>query len=519
MSNTKKSFSQAEEIRRFFWNVAGTDIEILKQCSKSEQNKYFGIGFLIFVIAIIAAFSGGYAVYTTTGNNTVSFFLGGLWGLLILNVDRLLVATMKKTHNNNKIKEFVQAIPRFILAIAIAFVVSKPVEVKLLEPQINKFILETNQEKIIELNQAVEDENNVEGFENELNELEERDSLLNAQLNNLPNHPRVIQIRNELNTCETNWQNLQNQINRHEGEREAIRLLRYEHMVEEVEVWNYNGRRYSEVEFNEEFESIPSGASRNSNDVERRMNDEGRRRRWQLLQEINSLRQRQRNLGCGSLRTSLSNEIQTITNELNSDIAKSEQEKERTDSVFTEVQEVVQGEQQTNREVLENASMGFVGKLIALERLKDDENYSFYESSQVEEPEPEPVQDEVDVNAIVQDSLRQREIRRLQNEYPIFMLDTIDKTNRSGGFSLEEPKRYILEDLYNLEAESNEAPDVDSEVEKDTKGKNTAWWLSLALMFFFMCLEVLPVSAKILANYGSYDAKVEKQEQSLINNA
>jgi hypothetical protein len=67
-----------------------------------------------------------------------------VWGLLIFNLDRFIVSTIKK--NNSKWKEFLQATPRIILAVIIALVISKPLELKIFEKEINQVLLtEKNQ--------------------------------------------------------------------------------------------------------------------------------------------------------------------------------------------------------------------------------------------------------------------------------------------------------------------------------------------------------------------------------------
>jgi hypothetical protein len=55
-------------------------------------------------------------------------------------LDRYIVSTIKKT--GNAIDELVQATPRIILAIIIAVVISKPLELKIFEKEINQVLLE-----------------------------------------------------------------------------------------------------------------------------------------------------------------------------------------------------------------------------------------------------------------------------------------------------------------------------------------------------------------------------------------
>lgn len=128
-------------INRFFWFFAGSDSAILKRCSVAEKTKHFGIGATVLITAMIAIISGMYAIQTLIESQIWSVFFGVFWGFVILNIDRLLVSTMRKDVNDNKWKEAIHAIPRLLLAIVIAIVISKPVEVKILENQIEKQLL------------------------------------------------------------------------------------------------------------------------------------------------------------------------------------------------------------------------------------------------------------------------------------------------------------------------------------------------------------------------------------------
>jgi uncharacterized PurR-regulated membrane protein YhhQ (DUF165 family) len=55
------------------------------------------------------------------------------------NLDRFIVSTIRK--RETKASEFLQATPRIILAIIIAIVISKPLEIKNFEKEINTVLL------------------------------------------------------------------------------------------------------------------------------------------------------------------------------------------------------------------------------------------------------------------------------------------------------------------------------------------------------------------------------------------
>ncbi|NQY05359.1 MAG: DUF4407 domain-containing protein [Flavobacteriaceae bacterium] len=127
-------------LKRFFLHCSGADMNILSECSNAEQNKYAGIGATVFFTAVMAAIASSYALYTVFDNLAVAIFFGMVWGLLIFNLDRFIVSTIRK--KDSKMDELLQATPRIILAIIIAIVISKPLELKIFEKEINQVLLE-----------------------------------------------------------------------------------------------------------------------------------------------------------------------------------------------------------------------------------------------------------------------------------------------------------------------------------------------------------------------------------------
>lgn len=126
-------------LKRFFWMCSGADTDILKNSSKAEQTKYAGIGGTVFFTAIMAFIASSYALFTVFDNYFSAIFFGLVWGFLIFNLDRFIVSTIKKS--DSKWKEIMQATPRIILAIIIAIVISKPLELKIFEKEINQVLL------------------------------------------------------------------------------------------------------------------------------------------------------------------------------------------------------------------------------------------------------------------------------------------------------------------------------------------------------------------------------------------
>ncbi|MBZ0328678.1 MAG: DUF4407 domain-containing protein [Altibacter sp.] len=131
-------------LQRFFIFCSGADTAILEDCSPGERTKYAGIGATVFFTAVMATIASAYALYTVFDNYITAIFFGFIWGLLIFNLDRFIVSTIKK--RDHFFDEFLQATPRIALAIIIAIVIAKPLELKIFEKEINQVLLEEKNE-------------------------------------------------------------------------------------------------------------------------------------------------------------------------------------------------------------------------------------------------------------------------------------------------------------------------------------------------------------------------------------
>lgn len=131
-------------ITAFFHFCAGTDKSILKR-TPTDVNKYASIGATVFFTGIFAAIAGGFALYSVFKSVPISMLFGVVWGLMIFNLDRYIVMSIKK--KDNKLQELGMAFPRLILAVLIAFVIAKPLELKLFETEINSELVLMEQER------------------------------------------------------------------------------------------------------------------------------------------------------------------------------------------------------------------------------------------------------------------------------------------------------------------------------------------------------------------------------------
>ncbi|MBG6062803.1 hypothetical protein IWX83_002604 [Flavobacterium sp. CG_9.1] len=126
-------------LKQFFILCSGADKDLLEGCSEGEQTKYVGIGATVFFTAVMAFIASSYALFTVFDNVFPALLFGLVWSLLIFNLDRFIVSTIRKRDRFGS--EFLQATPRIILAVIIAIVISKPLEIKIFEKEINTVLL------------------------------------------------------------------------------------------------------------------------------------------------------------------------------------------------------------------------------------------------------------------------------------------------------------------------------------------------------------------------------------------
>lgn len=157
---------------RQFWKAAGADRFILERSTYSDHVKYACLGGIVVATGLMAALAGGYAFYiifepkgdalssmnaegvlATEHVHLATSFLaatfGIIWGLIIFNLDRFIVASSGKGDGTEAItwQELKGAFPRILMGIIIAITISKPVEIRMFKTEIDVKLREKQQEQ------------------------------------------------------------------------------------------------------------------------------------------------------------------------------------------------------------------------------------------------------------------------------------------------------------------------------------------------------------------------------------
>lgn len=137
------SFFAMKNIQQFFLLCSGAEASVLEQCP-TDRNKYAGIGATVLFTGVLAFFSSSYALFTVFESYWLSAAFGFVWGLMIFNLDRYIVMSMKS--RGQWWRDFFVAFPRLLLASLLALVISKPLELKIFEKEIRAEMVQMEQE-------------------------------------------------------------------------------------------------------------------------------------------------------------------------------------------------------------------------------------------------------------------------------------------------------------------------------------------------------------------------------------
>jgi hypothetical protein len=136
-------------IEKALYRCAGASLEGLAQCPESEHRKYGFIGAIILLTSLFAMLSGGYALYYIFQSQPYAVVFAVLWGLFILNLDRFIVSSMRKS--DSFWREFAQALPRLIMAFLIAIIIARPLEIGIFADEIGSFLKEQKGTRKVEI--------------------------------------------------------------------------------------------------------------------------------------------------------------------------------------------------------------------------------------------------------------------------------------------------------------------------------------------------------------------------------
>ena len=173
MESSSYSLKTPNRITEFLWWCAGADPYFMRLAPMQDRVKYAGIGGIVLCTGVLAGVSGAFAFHTifgpkgdandysltaSIGMQIATMIFAIVWGLVIFNLDRFIISSTGKGDGTDAItiKEFGQALPRIIIALILGFAISSPLEIKILESEINSELSKFQAEYAEDLNKQTD---------------------------------------------------------------------------------------------------------------------------------------------------------------------------------------------------------------------------------------------------------------------------------------------------------------------------------------------------------------------------
>ena len=133
-----------KDIQTFLLFSSGAQKSILERCP-TDINRYMAIGATVFFTGLLAFFSASYALNSVFHSPILAAVLGLVWGVMIYNLDRLIVMSLRST--GSFFKDMFMAFPRIALALLFAIVISTPLELRIFDNEIQGELVLMNEEQ------------------------------------------------------------------------------------------------------------------------------------------------------------------------------------------------------------------------------------------------------------------------------------------------------------------------------------------------------------------------------------
>lgn len=158
----KNNYSKwMQGIMEFLWKCGGSDKKILEYSPYSDHIKHAGIGGVVLATTVMAMLAMGFAMHTIfaspdpsgaldpitgevalKGNWLITLPVSVVWGLIIFNLDRFIVSTVKGDGTEAITfwpildSELFKMLPRLFMAIIIGLTISAPLETYIFKREI-----------------------------------------------------------------------------------------------------------------------------------------------------------------------------------------------------------------------------------------------------------------------------------------------------------------------------------------------------------------------------------------------
>jgi hypothetical protein len=361
-NNQPAPVSRSKKFRRkwypFLWFVSAADESLLERCSTTEQDKQAGIGMAIVCTTVAAIISSWYAVQSLFDAWWIALPLALFWGLIIFNLDRFMVGSIRKDRERVFWKEFLVALPRIVLALFIAVLISKPLEVKIFQRQIEAHETIFNDSLVKRASQVRSaDLAASQNYERTEEAKYEKQLQMSRDANNSPAYKQAAL---EYAACTTEYNNLQARLKSELSDRQLL----------------YQKRAGLVADMNK---LVAEGDADMASRIKRTI-DATDQKILSASQQIKGFRSDINALNCDELGTAMNQKAQEYFSEQERQLKKSKDRMDSLEHKITDKAQVLEEETQSDSVKIQLAGTDILGRLRVLDNLKKEDSGMFWAS-------------------------------------------------------------------------------------------------------------------------------------------
>lgn len=154
-----------EKIFSFLYMAAGIDSQLIKGCPAHEKLRNISVGFLVVLLSVLSFISIAYACLKIFDINVanlniglvlnylVSIFIGLIWLMIVFNIYRACLTISGIGDGTSKITkdELMNTLPQILLAVILACCLAAPLNILLLNREINNTAVVTDVDRLFEM--------------------------------------------------------------------------------------------------------------------------------------------------------------------------------------------------------------------------------------------------------------------------------------------------------------------------------------------------------------------------------
>jgi hypothetical protein len=185
------------QLRRLVLALSGADEEILGYVP-SERTRFESLGWAILITSCMAMISMWFALSSALGiNGIVAIPVAVFWGLVIMGIDRWLITSMPVDGS----RRFAMAVPRLLLAVLLGTLISTPLVLRIFQSEIDAqmaVMQQKNYSSFLSNQQSSQVNQQVAGYNNELQQLNTVINSRGAQTGNTAADPQLVAYNKQL---------------------------------------------------------------------------------------------------------------------------------------------------------------------------------------------------------------------------------------------------------------------------------------------------------------------------------